>query len=211
MRGSLARAFVVLALALGATGCPHQSPPPDAALVEADTGPGDPRFLDPITLDDTAVMAMDPSALPASPSACRAPLLARVTFITDGDTIHVEGVTEATGDLTIRMIGINAPEIAHGAGTTAECYGDEATTFTRQLDGHLLWLTFDGECFDVYGRTLAYLTYGPAEHQSWERQMLRRGFARTLSIAPNTTNAITYAEDARLAEHEGAGLWSACP
>ncbi len=207
----LARVLPCAALALALAGCPHQVAQPDAAILAADTGPADPRYLGAIALDDTAVSAIDPSTLPASPRACRAPLLARVTYVTDGDTIHVEGVSETTGDVTIRMIGVDAPEIMHGAGTVADCYGDEAAAFSLQLDGHLLWLTFDAQCLDPYGRTLAYLTYGPAEHQSWERQLLRRGFARTLSIAPNTTNAILYAEDAQLAEGEGVGLWSACP
>lgn len=206
---SLATACVVLALAL--SGCPHQEPVVDAYVPQVDSGPPDPSFEGPVPFDDAATMALDPTTLPAGSSPCRAPLLARVTRDVDGDTIHVDGVSEPTGDLDIRFIGVNAPEIAHGTGTVAECYGDEATTFTTQLVGHLVWLTFDAECLDVYGRTLAYVSYGAAPEQMWERQLLRRGFARTLAIAPNTSYRPLFESDQSIAQNEHMGLWSACP
>ncbi len=203
---------LVVALSALMLGCPHQEPPVDAAPPPRfDAGPPDPLFQGDITLDDVAVMAIDPSTLRAGASPCRAPLLARVTRVVDGDTMHVEGVSEPTGDLDIRFIGINAPEIAHGSGTVAECYGDAAHTFTMQLEGHLVWLTFDAECLDVYGRTLAYVTYGSGTSQMWERQLLRRGFARILSISPNTSYRPLFESDVTIAMSERAGLWSACP
>jgi micrococcal nuclease len=203
--------IAAVVLALLAAGCPHQAPQPDAAVPGFDVGPPAPEFSSTPVIDDAVTMAMDPASVPHGGSACRATLLARVTRIVDGDTIHVDGVSEPTGDLTIRFIGVNAPEIAHGPGTVADCYGDEATTFTSQLDGHLVWLSFDADCLDVYGRTLAYVTYGPAEHQMWERQMLRRGFARVLSVAPNTTYRTVFEGDETIAQAERVGLWSACP
>jgi endonuclease YncB( thermonuclease family) len=207
---SLRHATLLLALAL--VGCPHQAPHEDAAETpHFDAGPIDPSFDGTPAFDDDATTAIDPATLATSTSACRAPLLARVTRAVDGDTLHVDGISESTGDLTIRIIGVDAPEIAHGAGTVADCYGDEATTFTTQLVGHVVWLTFDPDCLDMYGRTLAYVIYGAAPSQMWERQMLRRGFARTLAIAPNTTHRALFTDDEAVAQIEHAGLWSACP
>lgn len=205
----LALALVPFGIAL-LSGCPHQATHHDAGTPPVDAGPPDPAFTGTPVIDDTATMALDPGALPVGATECRAPLLARVTRDVDGDTIHVDGISEATGDLTIRFIGVDAPEIAHGAGTVADCYGDEATVFTSQLVGHLVWLTFDGDCLDAYGRTLAYVTYGAGPEQSWERQMLRRGFARTLSISPNTTYRTLFEGDELYAQAEGTGLWTAC-
>lgn len=204
---------VVLTLSAAALiGCPHQEPPVDAAAPPPhDVGPPDPAFEGPITFDDDATMLLDPTLLPAGAAACRAPLLARVTRDVDGDTMHVDGISEPTGDLDIRFIGVNAPEIAHAPGEVPDCYGDEATTFTRQLEGHLVWLTFDAECLDPYDRTLAYVYYGASPIQSWERQLLRRGFARTLSISPNTSQRGLFADDEMIAQNEHVGLWSACP
>lgn len=202
---------MLAALLLALPGCPHQEPMVDAAHPGFDAGPPAPEYSGTITFDDTATMAIDPTTLPTGNAPCRAPLLARVTRDVDGDTMHVDGVSEITGDLDIRFIGVNAPEIMHGPGTVADCYGDEATTFTRQLEGHLVWLTFDGDCLDVYGRTLAYVSYGGAESQMWQRQLLRRGYARTLSIAPNTTHRATFESDELIAQSERQGLWSACP
>ena len=99
----------------------------------------------------------------------------------------------------------------HGPGTVADCYGDSASAFSQQLLGHLVWLTFDPDCLDVYGRTLAYVTYGAASSQMWERQMLRRGFARTLAIAPNVSHRALFDDDEAVARIEQAGLWTACP
>jgi len=201
---------MLLALLLG--GCPHQEPQPDAAIPPFDAGPPDPRYLGDITFDDTHTQMIDPTTLPAGTMPCRAPLLARVSRDVDGDTIHVDGVSEPTGDLDIRFIGVNAPEIMHGPGTPpAECYGDAATVFSTQLVGHLVWLTFDADCLDPYGRTLAYVTYGSDPSQMWERQLLRRGFARVLSIAPNTTHRTLFEGDEAIARSEGVGLWTACP
>jgi micrococcal nuclease len=209
LRPTLTACIVLVASATSA--CPHQESPLDAYVSHLDVGPPDPRFEGAVPFDDAATMALDPTTLPAGSSPCRAPLLARVTRDVDGDTIHVDGVSEPTGDLDIRFIGVNAPEIAHAAGQVAECYGDEATTFTTQLVDHLVWLTFDAECLDVYGRTLAYVSYGGAPEQMWERQLLRRGFARTLSIAPNTSYRPTFESDESIAQSEHMGLWSACP
>ena len=208
----MSRFACVVTAAVALSGCPHQEPIVDAAMPPIeDVGPPAPEFEGDIAFDDDATMLLDPTQLPAGAAACRAPLLARVTRDVDGDTMHVDGVSEAIGDLDIRFIGVNAPEIAHAPGEVPECYGDEATTFTTLLVGHLVWPTFDADCLDPYNRTLAYVYYGASATQSWERQLLRRGFAHTLTIAPNTSQRALFAADEAIAENEHVGLWSACP
>ena len=201
-----------LCFLLALSGCPRQSVDDDAG--SDDAGPYDPatgnRFTGEISLDDTRVMGTAPSSLRAGASACRAPLLVRVSRAVDGDTIHVTGISEPTGDIDVRFIGVNAPEIIHSAGDVNECYGPEATVFTNQLTGHLVWLTFDAGCEDIYHRTLAYVHIGAGDGDLWQRQLLRRGFARTLTVAPNDMYAPLLATDEMTAMTEGAGLWSAC-
>lgn len=209
MHAEGSRVALALFLSCAIAGCVHTPPLEalDAGATDAAVVPG---FVDPPVLDDARAMATDGASLPAGAAQCRPPLLARVTRVVDGDTFHVSGVSEAIADLDIRIIGVNAPEIAHPP-TPAECFGDEASLFTQQLSGHLVWLTFDADCLDPYNRTLAYVHYGPSPEEMWQRQMLRRGLARTLAIAPNTSLASLFTSDETTAQTERVGLWSSCP
>ena len=86
-----------------------------------------------LDLDDARVMALDGAALPAGPGACRAPVLVRVTNVRDGDTLDVIGVSDPSFMGGVRLIGVDAPEIAHPP-EPADCFGNEAQVFTQQLD-----------------------------------------------------------------------------
>jgi micrococcal nuclease len=165
-------------------------------------------FDGPLDLDDSRVTMMAPMGLPASASPCREPILGRVRFVTDGDTISVNGISEPLSE-SVRLIGVDSPEIAHD-GTAADCYGPEAAEFTGQLRNHIVWLTFDAECVDRFGRLLAYVWVGEGPQDMWERQMLRRGFGTQLTISPNTAHSDTLRQDELAAQREGTGLWSAC-
>lgn len=193
--------------------------PPDSAdpAIDAgpvpDSGPGyDPTvgnsFDGPLDLDDSRVTTMDPEGLPSATSPCREPVLARVRFVSDGDTLSVNGISEPLSE-TVRLIGVDTPEVAH-SGNPPECYGPEAARFTEQLEDHIVWLTFDAECTDRFGRLLAYLWIGEGPQDMWERQLLRRGFATLLTISPNTRHVSTFRADQSAAQSDGAGLWTAC-
>jgi endonuclease YncB( thermonuclease family) len=162
-----------------------------------------------LDLDDARVMAVDGASLPAGPSPCHAPVLVRVTNVRDGDTLDVLGVSDTSFMGGVRLIGVDAPEIEHPP-TPADCFGNEARVFTQQLDERLVWLTFDGECMDPYDRWLAYAYVGAGTGDLWQRQLLQRGFARTLTIPPNDAFAASFATDAMAAEGTPRGLWSAC-
>ena len=166
------------------------------------------EFTGPLILDDSRVTAMDPTALPSAATPCREPVLARVRFVTDGDTISVNGISEPLSE-SVRLIGVDTPEIAH-SGMSAECFGPEAAEFTGQLDEHIVWLTFDTECTDDFGRLLAFVWVGQGPQDLWERQLLRRGFATVLSIAPNTSQTSTFRSDQSAAQSANAGLWNFC-
>jgi endonuclease YncB( thermonuclease family) len=195
MRSSpLASALFALLL----VGCPRPVPGNDA-------GPGG-VFENPVSFDDEMVRAMDPSTLPQSPAACREPALARVYNVRDGDTVDVRGEIIVL-DAGLRMIGVDTPETV---GTT-ECYGPEAHTFTDQLNGRLVWLTFDEECFDRFDRLLGYVHVGPGEGGMWQRQLLRRGLARVFTFVPNDEFATTFESDQASAIAANKGLWPACP
>jgi len=202
-----------VAAALLLAGCPRQVGNEDAGADGAPADAGyDPelgnRFDGPLVLDDERVMGIDPSALRAGSAPCRAPILGRVYRVTDGDTIHVEGQSEVV-DLNVRIIGVDTPEIGHD-GMPSECYGDEAAAFTGQLQGHLVWLTFDADGTDRFDRTLAYVHVGAGDGDLFERQLLRRGYATVLTIGGNDAYAAQFEADESAASADDAGMWGYC-
>ncbi len=201
-------------LPLVLTGCvrvvplPHDAGPPpssDGGGVQLDF-----PLTGDIVPDDEQLARIDPSTLPAGATPCMAPALVEVYRIVDGDTFHIRS-NDPVLDTKIRFIGVNSPEIAHPpATTTSDCYGDEATTFTAQLLNHKVWLTFDNTCHDPYGRLLAYVHIGNGEGGFWQRQMLRRGFAKVLTIGNNRSFEPVFQSDENDGNMSGAGLWTAC-
>jgi micrococcal nuclease len=66
---------------------------------------------------------------------------------------------------------------------------------------------FDRERRDVYGRLLAYVYAGS---RFVNAALVRDGYARTLTIPPNTAHAGLFGRLADKAGRAGRGLWGAC-
>ena len=62
---------------------------------------------------------------------------------------------------------------------------------------------------DDYGRLLAYVRLA-ASGELVNAELLRRGYATTLTIAPNDDLARRFARIERRAARRGRGLWGAC-
>jgi micrococcal nuclease len=129
-----------------------------------------------------------------------------VLRVVDGDTLHVR---RGGRDVTVRLIGIDTPEVDWYGGE-AECFGARAGRFAmRILDGRRVRLELDRERLDPYGRTLAYL-YLPDDRMV-NVVLVRRGFARVTIFPPNDRHEDRLRHAEALAREMGAGLWSACP
>lgn len=164
--------------------------------------------------EDTVPEAHDPiydlsaDQVNQGPNPCREAFVAEVTEVVDGDTFWAHGPDGAD---KVRIIGVDTPEIAHSSDDTNDCYGPEATTFTEEhLLGELVWLGFDYDCEDDYGRALAYVTTGEGEQGFFERQLLRGGYAEVMTFSATSTFADLFEQDEAAARSEGAGMWSAC-
>lgn len=139
----------------------------------------------------------------------RDPMLVRVAYISDGDTVYVHPDDGSEG-FSVRFIGVDTPEIAHES-DPAECYGDEAAAFTlAELKDNLAWLGFDIEYRDQYDRVLAYVTRGEGASGFHNRVLARQGYASQLTVEPNSTFAGEIAADVRAAQDEGLGMWASC-
>jgi endonuclease YncB( thermonuclease family) len=147
-------------------------------------------------------VACTPPDVPADGSAT-------VVHVIDGDTIDVEigGRTER-----VRLIGIDTPETKK-PNTPVQCYGPEATDFTTALlpVGTTVRIERDVVGRDDYGRLLGYVHVAADGRDTFVNlELVEQGYARPLTIEPNSTYARDFAAAARRAERADRGLWAAC-
>jgi len=132
--------------------------------------------------------------------------VARVERVVDGDTIKVvlDGREE-----TVRYIGVDTPETKK-PGTPVQCFGTRASAENERLvEGQGVRLVVGAEPRDRYGRLLAYVRRANDGAFVNER-LLRGGFARTLTIAPNDRYAARFRLIEDSARAARAGLWGRC-
>jgi micrococcal nuclease len=91
-----------------------------------------------------------------------------------------------------------------------QCFAKAASHENQQLlAGQAVRLRFDAERRDRYGRLLAYV-YRTRDGLFVNAELVRRGYARTMTIPPNVAHAGEFRRLARGARQAGRGLWSAC-
>jgi micrococcal nuclease len=142
----------------------------------------------------------DPSAQPAAGGPVR------VTRVVDGDTIRVQ---LAGGEEAVRYIGVDTPESVK-PGAPVECFAKRASALNARLvEGERVRLVSDVEARDRYGRRLAYV-YRARDGLFVNAELVRRGHATPLTIAPNVRHAARFEVLAARARLSGRGLWSRC-
>ena len=128
--------------------------------------------------------------------------------VVDGDTVDIEigGRRER-----VRLLGIDTPEVYVDEGGVAECFGPEASAFTKQLlpEGTAVRLERDVVGRDDYGRLLAYI-YLVDDGSMVNEAIVREGYATPLIIEPNGALAGRLVAAATAAEADALGLWAAC-
>lgn len=134
------------------------------------------------------------------------PGLYKVSQFSDGDTINVlmNGQSE-----TVRMIGVDTPE-THHPDRPLECYGQEATNFTKEIIGSQeVRLEADPENSnrDRYGRLLRYV-YLP-DGSSVSARLIDSGFGFAYTFFPFEKSTEFEALEAK-AKSAKRGLWAAC-
>lgn len=128
-----------------------------------------------------------------------------VTDVVDGDTIEVVLPDGAEED--VRYIGVDTPESVK-PGEPVECGALQASHANERLvAGRRVRLRFDAERRDKYGRLLAYVYVGDLFVNA---ELVRRGLARTLTIEPNDSFALSLRRLESAAGRAGRGLWGKC-
>ncbi|NLV55403.1 MAG: thermonuclease family protein [Acidimicrobiales bacterium] len=130
-----------------------------------------------------------------------------VIDVIDGDTVEVRVAGRSE---TVRLLGIDTPETV-APGQPVDCYGPEASARTKELlpPGTAVDVRRDVEARDRFGRLLAYVTRVD-DGLLVNRSLVADGYARVLSIEPNTALRRELADAQAEARRAGRGLWNAC-
>jgi micrococcal nuclease len=133
---------------------------------------------------------------------------ATVAHISDGDTIDV---LIGKKRVRVRLLGVDTPESVK-PNTPVQCFAKDASAFTAAMlpIGTAVRLERDIEPRDAYDRLLAYV-YRADDATFVNLALALGGYARTLSIKPNTAHADELAAAVADATRAGRGLWGACP
>jgi len=126
-----------------------------------------------------------------------------VLRVIDGDTIVLDG-----GE-TVRLIGIDAPEVA-SKGRRAQCYAlMSAGYLSKLLEKTEVRIEGDslGDEKDKYGRTLAYVFLN--DGRLLNSELVRRGYARAYTKFP-FRYADLFVSQEQAAKKARAGLWGRC-
>jgi micrococcal nuclease len=119
-----------------------------------------------------------------------------VTRVVDGDTIHV-GLSD--GDWSVRLIGINTPEVG-------QYYYQEAKDKMEELvAGKAVLLQKDVSETDKYRRLLRYAYLGDLFVNA---EMVKEGYAQAATYPPDVKYADLFVSLERQARENGTGLWA---
>lgn len=135
-------------------------------------------------------------------------IAARVTHVTDGDTVDVTFASGAS--LAVRLIGIDTPE-EYRPGTPVECGARAAARSMVALaeGAHVTLITDPTQArFDRYGRLLAYVERG---HRDLGKAQVRRGWAMPYVYEEEPFARLgAYRSAEAAAQREGLGAWGSC-
>ena len=104
----------------------------------------------------------------------------KVMRVIDGDMVKINYNGKATN---VRLIGVDTPETVHPS-KPVEAYGKEASNFTKNLlQGESVYLRFDIDKTDKYGRLLAYLYRAP-DGLFVNLEIVRQGYGHAYTQFP---------------------------
>lgn len=135
---------------------------------------------------------------------------ATVVRVIDGDTIRV--TLDDGREETVRLLGIDAPEVSHGT-NLADCGGDQATTVLAGIlpTGTRVDMTSDpvSDDRDRYDRLLRYVTYSGTDVAT---MLLLGGWVE--AWYPSSVSMPTRYQDYHgaqlIARATSAGSWATC-
>lgn len=131
----------------------------------------------------------------------------------DGDTavVKIDGQEKR-----VRFLGVDTPETVH-PNKPVQFYGKEASSFTKEsLNGRRVWLEYDSNPQDRYGRHLAYIWLNNPEtinestirESMFNAKLLLGGYAKVMIIRPNKRYESEFRKFESEARNKKLGVWS---
>lgn len=186
---------------------PSPSPEPSASPSSTATSAIEASPAETVALGPTRQLATVSPTASATIGPGVACTLAQVVEVVDGDTLHVS--IDGSPD-TVRLIGVDAPEIHHPT-KGREPLGDEAAAYMSGLIGAgTVCLERDLTERDDFGRLLRYVWL--PDGRLADEAMLRAGLAQIVTYPPDVkyveSRFLPAQQDAREA---GRGIWAGQP
>lgn len=159
-----------------------------------------------------------PTTLPVTTDTSLTELTAvTLVSVVDGDTLKV--MDQENKIYKIRLIGIDTPESVHADKEKNNKYGTMASDYTKSLLTNIttLYLEYDDEHFDKYGRLLAYVWIDKkielkgipnAEELMLNAILVNDGYAIDKEYRPNIRYAIILKALTLSAKYQKKGLWN---
>lgn len=135
---------------------------------------------------------------------------ASVVRVVDGDTYVVN---YKDSEIKVRLIGVDTPESV-ASDEYLEKTGKENTDFGKEVSAYMktklsagdtIFLEFDVDKEDDYGRTLVYAYFSDGE--MIQKHLLKNGLAKVMTIQPNVAHSDEFAAIEAEAMKNGVGMW----
>ena len=142
----------------------------------------------------------------------------KVAYVIDGDTykVYYEGKK-----VSVRLIGIDTPESSKNKKAYRDAekshtdiekivqMGKEATSFAERYisPGQTIYLEFDVQKTDRYGRLLAYVWLDQTKTKMMNEISVREGYATVYTFPPNVKYQERFLKAQREAREKRMGLW----
>lgn len=124
--------------------------------------------------------------------------------VVDGDTFYCYDADK--NEIKIRLIGIDTPETRNRFKKKKGYYGIEAKNYLTELIlNQSVKLEFDLDKYDQYNRVLAYAYL---DDKFINAELVKNGFARIMTIQPNSKYAELFYELQVKARENKIGLWA---
>ena len=145
--------------------------------------------------------------------------LEKVTIesVIDGDTIWVHDSTN--NRIKVRFIGVNTPESVSPDNDKNCEQGSIASEFTKSqlVEDDTVFLQYDEELKDKYGRTLAYVwtssdidtnNINDIKQYMYNAKLLQEGYANTMFVGNNTLYKREFTQIKNTARINQIGFWT---